>query len=133
MTQTVLVTGAAGYVGSILCEHLLDAGFKVRALDRMFFEPSLFHLCANPDFDFILGDARDEKLITEALKGVDVIIPLAAIVGAPACKRDPDMATSLNLDAVKMITRLRKPDQLIVYPTTNSGYGTKSGEHCVSY
>jgi nucleoside-diphosphate-sugar epimerase len=128
MTQTVLVTGAAGYVGSILCEHLLDAGFKVRALDRMFFEPSLFHLCANPDFDFILGDARDEKLITEALKGVDVIIPLAAVVGAPACQRDQYMATSVNLEAVKMITGLRAKEQLIVFPTTNSGYGTKSGD-----
>jgi nucleoside-diphosphate-sugar epimerase len=128
MTQTVLVTGAAGYVGSILCEHLLDAGFKVRALDRMFFEPSLFHLCANSDFDFILGDARDERLMTEALRGVDVVIPLAAVVGAPACSRDPYLATSVNLEAVKMITRLRAPDQLIVYPTTNSGYGTKSGD-----
>lgn len=128
MKQTVLVTGAAGYVGSILCEHLLDAGFKVRALDRMYFEPSLFHLCANPDFDFVLGDARDEKLVTEAMKDADVIVPLAAVVGAPACSRDPIMATSVNLDAVRMITRLRSRDQLIVYPTTNSGYGTKSGD-----
>lgn len=128
MKQTVLVTGAAGYVGSILCEHLLDAGFKVRALDRMYFEPSLFHLCANPDFDFVLGDARDEKLVTEAIKDADVIVPLAAVVGAPACSRDPIMATSVNLDAVRMITRLRSRDQLIVYPTTNSGYGTKSGD-----
>lgn len=128
MTQTVLVTGAAGYVGCILCEHLLDAGFKVRALDRMYFEPSLFHLCANNDFDFILGDARDERLIADALKGVDIIVPLAAVVGAPACSRDPDLATTVNLDAVRLITRLRSPEQLIVYPTTNSGYGTKSGD-----
>jgi nucleoside-diphosphate-sugar epimerase len=128
MTKTILVTGAAGYVGSILCEHLLDAGFKVRAIDRMFFEPSLFHLCANRDFDFLLGDVRDERLMTEALKGVDVIIPLAAVVGAPACQRDTYMATSVNLEAVRMITRLRAPSQLIVFPTTNSGYGTKSGD-----
>ncbi len=67
-------------------------------------------------------------LITEALKGVDVIIPLAAVVGAPACQRDQYMATSVNLEAVRMITRLRSPGQLIVFPTTNSGYGTKSGD-----
>src|ERR1700691_3955996 len=103
MTQTVLVTGAAGYVGSILCEHLLDAGFKARALDRTVYEPSLFHLCAHRDFDFILGGGRDERLMAEALKGVDVIAPLAAVVGALACKQDAQLATSVNLDAVRLI------------------------------
>lgn len=128
MCQTILVTGAAGYVGSVLCEHLLDAGFRVLAFDRMFFEPSLFHLCANRDFDFLLGDVRDESLMARATAAADVIIPLAAMVGAPACQRDPYLATSVNLDAVKLITRLRSPRQLIVYPTTNSGYGAQSGD-----
>jgi nucleoside-diphosphate-sugar epimerase len=128
MSEIVLVTGAAGYVGSVLCEHLLQAGFRVRALDKITFEPSLFHLCANPQFDFILGDVRDEKLIAQAMIGADVIIPLAAIVGAPASKRDPWMTTEINRDAIRLITKLRSPSQLIIYPTTNSGYGTQTGD-----
>jgi len=128
MPETVLITGGAGYVGSILCEHLLQAGFLVRVLDKMTFEPSLFHLCANPHFDFILGDVRDEPLMARAMAGVDAIIPLAAIVGAPASKRDPWMTTAINLDAIRLITRLRSPRQLIVYPTTNSGYGAQTGD-----
>jgi nucleoside-diphosphate-sugar epimerase len=131
MSATILITGAAGYVGSILCETLLSAGFRVTALDKMSFEPSLFHLCSNPCFDFIHGDVRDEKLMAKAMQSADVIIPLAALVGAPLCARDPWTATSVNLDAVRMVTRLRSPRQLIIYPTTNSGYGTKSGDvHC---
>ena len=131
MSATILITGAAGYVGSILCETLLSAGFRVTALDKMSFEPSLFHLCSNPCFDFIHGDVRDEKLMAKAMQSADVIIPLAALVGAPLCARDPWTATSVNLDAVRLVTRLRSPRQLIIYPTTNSGYGTKSGDvHC---
>lgn len=131
MSATILITGAAGYVGSILCETLLSAGFRVTALDKMSFEPSLFHLCSNPCFDFIHGDVRDEKLMAKAMQSADVIIPLAALVGAPLCARDPWTATSVNLEAVRLVTRLRSPRQLIVYPTTNSGYGTKSGDvHC---
>jgi nucleoside-diphosphate-sugar epimerase len=131
MSATILITGAAGYVGSILCETLLNCGFRVVALDKMSFEPSLFHLCANPCFDFIHGDVRDERLMAKAMQSADVIIPLAALVGAPLCQRDPWTATSVNLDAVRLVTRLRSPRQLIIYPTTNSGYGTKSGDvHC---
>lgn len=126
MPETILVTGAAGYVGSILCEHLLQAGYRVFALDIMNFEPSMLHLCFNPNFDFILGDVRDETQMTQALAGVDVILPLAAIVGAPASKRDPWMTTTVNRDAIRLLTKLRSPHQLIVYPTTNSGYGTQT-------
>ena len=125
----VLVTGGSGYIGSILCEHLLDKGYKVTAVDNLMYKQSpLFHLCNNPNFEFVFGDARDEKLISSLIKGVDVIIPLAAIVGAPACDLDPWMAKSTNFDAVKLINRLRSKNQLIIYPTTNSGYGTKSGD-----
>lgn len=125
----ILVTGGAGYLGSVLCEHLLDAGHQVKVVDSLMYGSSnLFHLCANPNFDFIRGDVREESLIKLAVQDADVIIPLAAIVGAPACDGDPWLAESINLDAVRLINRLRSSEQLMVYPTTNSGYGTKSGE-----
>ena len=129
----VLVTGGAGYIGSILSEHLLDQGYQVTVLDSLIYSPqgTEFHLCANPDFDFIFGDVRDEKILKNAVDKADVIIPLAAIVGAPACDRDVLMSSSVNFDAVKLINKLRSKDQLVIYPTTNSGYGTKSGSvHC---
>lgn len=94
----------------------------------MYGEQNLFHLCANPDFDFVSGDARDERLMKKLVSTADVIIPLAAIVGAPACDRDPLMARTVNLDAVQHILKLRTSSQLVIYPTTNSGYGTKSGD-----
>lgn len=125
----ILITGGAGYLGSILTEHLLSKQYQVTVLDNLMYgEQSLFHFCANPNFDFIYGDTRNEALVKEHVASADVIIPLAAIVGAPACALDPLMAISVNRDAIKMINRLRHPTQLIIYPTTNSGYGTKSGE-----
>ena len=125
----VLVTGAAGYIGSILCEHLLDAGYHVTAVDNLMYgQHSLFHLCANPHFEFVYGDVRDEGLMRRLVKEANVLIPLAAIVGAPACDRDPWLARSVNLEAVRMLNRLRGPSQLVIFPNTNSGYGTTSGE-----
>jgi len=125
----ILITGGAGYLGSILTEHLLFKNYHVTVLDNLIYgEQNLFHFCANANFDFVYGDARNETLVKGLVSSVDVIIPLAAIVGAPACSLDPLMATSVNLEAVKMINRLRHSSQLIIYPTTNSGYGTKSGE-----
>src|SRR5262245_26268247 len=125
----VLVTGGAGYIGSILCEHLLRAGHAVTVLDSLLFgEQSLFHLCADPKFDFIRGDARDDKLVGKLLEGADVVIPLAALVGAPACDRDPWLARSVNLEAIRLVNKLRRPSQLVIYPNTNSGYGTKTSE-----
>ena len=125
----VLITGGAGYLGSILAEHLLDRSYAVVVLDNLMYgEQNLFHLCANPDFEFVCGDARNEPLVRTLAARCDVIIPLAAIVGASACDRDPLMATSVNLDAIRMINRLRSSSQLLVYPTTNSGYGTRTGD-----
>ena len=125
----VLVTGGAGYLGSVLCERLLDAGYRVTAVDNLIYEPgSLFHLCADQSFEFVSGDVRDEQLMRPLVRNADVVIPLAAVVGAPACDRDPWLARSVNLDAVRLINRLRSPDQLVVFPMTNSGYGTTSGD-----
>lgn len=124
----VLVTGASGYLGSILCERLLAGGFHVLALDnQMYGAPTLLHLCAHPNFHFTLGDVRDETVLRSVVPKADVIVPLAAIVGAPACDRDPLLTTSVNYDAIVLLNKLRSPSQLVVYPTTNSGYGTKSG------
>lgn len=128
MTKQILITGGAGYLGSVMTQRFLDAGYRVTVLDNLMYgQHSLFHFCANPDFEFIYGDVRDEYTLKKILSGVDAIIPLAAIVGAPACQRDPLLARSVNLDAIRLILKLRSNDQLIVYPTTNSGYGTKSG------
>ena len=129
MREHVLVTGGAGYLGSILCEHLLDAGYRVTVVDNLTHGQAwLFHLCANPRFAFVRGDVRDRGLVERLLRDVDAIVPLAAIVGAPACDRDPQLAREVNLDAVVMLNRLRSRDQLVVFPTTNSGYGAKSGD-----
>jgi len=129
MTQRVFITGGAGYIGTILCEQLLDAGYAVTALDNLRYgQAPLFHLCSNPNFEFFVGDARDESLIKRFVKEADVIIPLAAIVGAGACDKDPWATRSTNLEAVQLINKIRSPRQLIIYPNTNSGYGTKSGD-----
>jgi nucleoside-diphosphate-sugar epimerase len=131
VTHRVLVTGGLGYLGSILCEHLLDAGFRVTALDNLMYgagQQGLFHLCANPAFDFIKGDVRDEVVMRPALKEADVVVHLAGIVGAAACDRDPVLATTVNLDSVRLLNKLRSPNQLVIFPNTNSGYGATSGQ-----
>ena len=131
MAERVLVTGGLGYLGSILCEHLLAAGYNVTALDNLLYgtgQQGLYHLCANPAFAFIRGDVRDAESMQPALKDADVIVHLAAIVGAAACDHDRQMASSVNLDAARLLDRLRSPNQLVVFPNTNSGYGITSAE-----
>lgn len=125
----VLVTGGAGYLGSILCEHLLAAGHRVTVIDNLMYgQQTLFHLCARRELEFHFGDVRDEALLQRVLREVDAVIPLAAIVGAPACDRDPWLARAVNYEAVVTLNRLRSPSQQLIIPITNSGYGTKSGE-----
>jgi nucleoside-diphosphate-sugar epimerase len=128
MPTRVLVTGGAGYLGSILCEHLLAAGYQVTAVDNLMYgQRSLFHFCAQSSFDFVRGDVRDESLMRRLIDRHDVLLPLAAIVGAPACDRDPWLAQAVNRDAIALLNRLRSRQQLVLFPVTNSGYGTKSG------
>ena len=125
---TVLITGVAGYLGTIISEHFLRAGYRVVGVDNLTFGSApLNHLCEQSAFEFVREDARNEPAMAELIKQADVIIPLAAVVGMPACQRDPWLATSVNLEAVRLVNRLRSPSQLIVYPNTNSGYGIKSG------
>jgi len=123
------MTGGAGYLGCEMIPALLRAGHEVCVVDNLMYgQHTLFHLCAEPGFDFVRGDARDEQLMAELVPQADVILPLACIVGAPACDRDPWLATAVNLEAVRLVNRLRSPSQLVVYPTTNSGYGATTGE-----
>ncbi len=130
--QNILVTGGAGYLGSIIIPELLSLGHKVTVLDNFMFKQNpLAHVCANPEFDVIRGDARDEGLIKDAIKDVDVVIPLAALVGAPLCNNDQLGTTSINRDAVIMLTKLLSKDQRILMPITNSGYGIgEKGKFC---
>ena len=120
----VLVTGGAGYIGSILVPHLLEEGYQVTVLDNfMYGQASLLDCCHSPRLAIVRGDARDRWLVSEHLKGADVILPLACLTGAPLCDRDPIGARTVNADAVKMLLELRSADQWVIFPTTNSGYG----------
>jgi len=120
----ILVTGAAGYIGSILVPELLKRGDEVTALDSfMYNQTSLLDCCNDRKLTVTRGDARDKELVSELIKDVEVIIPLACLTGAPLCKKDPVSARATNLDAIRMIVELRGKDQRIVFPTTNSGYG----------
>ena len=129
MVKKVVMTGAAGYLGSVMCGRLLEAGYSVMALDNLMYgQHSLLQYCHNPRFDFVFGDARDRRTMRRLLKDADAVIPLAALVGAPACDRDPLLARSVNTDAVRMLLELRSPNQLVIFPNTNSGYGAQSGD-----
>lgn len=132
MPTHVLVTGGAGYLGSILVPSLLENGYHVTVLDNFMHNPnSLTECCVHPGFSVIRGDCRDRGTVEAGLKRADIIIPLAAIVGAPACKADQTAATATNRDAVRMLLELRSKNQRVLYPTTNSGYGIgEKGKYC---
>ncbi|NQV56700.1 MAG: SDR family oxidoreductase [Rhodospirillales bacterium] len=128
----IFITGGAGYLGSILVPALLGEGHKVSVLDNfMFGQSSLAHVCADTNFDLIRGDARDKDAVKPLAKDADIVIPLAALVGAPLCDKDPLGATSINRDAVEMLVRLLSKDQRIIMPVSNSGYGVgEAGKFC---
>lgn len=126
--SSILVTGGAGYLGSILVPELLAAGHHVTVLDTfMFQQNSLAHVCHDPNLTIARGDARNETHLAPLLHDADIVIPLAALVGAPLCARDEIGAVSTNRDAIIMLIRLLSPDQRILMPTTNSGYGIGAG------
>ena len=125
MSHNILVTGGAGYLGSIMVPDLLNAGHKVTVLDNfMFQQASLNHVCNNPNFSIIKGDIRIESVMAPLLKKADVVIPLAALVGAPLCNLDPVGATTINHDAITLMIKLLSKQQIVLMPTTNSAYGT---------
>lgn len=128
----ILVTGAAGYIGSIMVPRLLAAGHSVLALDNfMYRQTSLLDCCNDLKFDLVRGDCRDRELVARCLKQVDVIFPLACLTGAPLCKTDPVGAQQIVLDAVRDLLEMRSKQQRIIYPVTNSGYGIgEKGKFC---
>jgi len=131
MGVKILVTGGAGYIGSILVPHLLQRGYQVVVIDNfMYNQISLLDCCHNKNLTIIRGDARDRDLISGQLKEVDVIFPLACLTGAPLCSKDPIGAKNTNFDAVKMILDLRGKEQTLLFPTTNSGYGIGEAGIC---
>jgi nucleoside-diphosphate-sugar epimerase len=126
------VTGGAGYIGSTLVPMLLDRGFRVTVVDNfMFGQDSLSAVCHQPAFQLVRGDVRNQELMRPLVGKADIIIPLAALVGAPLCDRDPLAATTTNKDAiVSMLGELGR-EQRVVIPITNSGYGVgEAGKHC---
>jgi len=133
MEQTkVLITGGAGYIGSVMTPMLLEKGYDVTVLDIFYFNQStLLDSCMNPNFHIIRGDCRNEETMRAAMEGKDYIIPLAAMVGFPLCKADEVAARTINLEAIQLLLRLRKPEQRVIYPCTNSGYGVgEDGKFC---
>ena len=125
MSYNILVTGGAGYLGSTLVPELLKEGHSVTVLDNfMFKQNSLAHCCHYSNFNVVRGDIRVENTIKPLMAKADIIIPLAALVGAPICARDPIGATTTNHDAIALMLSLLSKEQRVLMPTTNSAYGT---------
>lgn len=128
----ILITGAAGYIGSVLLPYFLKEGYEILAIDNFLYnQNSLLDCCSDKNLTIVRGDARDEKLISESIKNTDFIIPLACLTGAPLCQKEPEAARTTDLEAIKILLRLKSPEQKIIFPTTNSGYGiSQEGIYC---
>jgi nucleoside-diphosphate-sugar epimerase len=124
MPEKVLVTGGAGYIGSILVPALLAKGYAVRVLDQfLYHQTSLLDCCADPKLEILRGDCRDRDTLCRALRDADYVFPLAALVGAPVCDADKIGASTTNLEAVRLLISLLSSRQRLLFPCTNSGYG----------
>lgn len=128
--KKILVTGGAGYIGSVLCPILLSEGYSVTVIDNLLFnQHSLNSCCAYSNFEFINGDITNFNLINEEIKKHDIIIPLAAIVGAPACAKNESLAKLVNYDACMNIINQSSTNQIVIFPNTNSGYGISNSDN----
>ena len=128
----ILITGGAGYIGSVLTPTLLSLGHQVTVLDSFYFrQNSLMDCCPHANFQVVRGDCRDEALMKKLIAQADVIIPLAALVGVPLCNTDAIATQTTNQQAIEMICRLASPQQWVLMPVTNSGYGIgEKGKFC---
>ena len=127
MDKRVLVTGGAGYLGSVLVETLLDNGYNVTVFDNLMYkQTSLLHLCNDKHFKFVKGDVTDKKKLLPYIINNDIIIPLAAIVGAPACDVNKKLATDINFGQIEFIVDNLRKDQKLIMPNTNSQYGSST-------
>ena len=128
----ILVTGGAGYLGSVLVPTLLQQGYDVTVLDNfMYNQTSLLDCCIHPKLTIVRGDTRDEGLLKDLMKNVDAIFPLACLTGAPLCDKSPKDAEEIIINALQLILKYRSPNQVVIYPTTNSGYGVgEKGKFC---
>lgn len=125
MSYNILVTGGAGYLGSTMVPDLLQSGHRITVLDSfMYKQASLNHVCHHQNFSVVKGDIRIESVMAPLIKKADIVIPLAALVGAPMCSQDPVGATTINHDAIALMLKLLSKQQMVLMPTTNSAYGT---------
>jgi len=124
---SVLITGGAGYLGSVLTEVLLNKGYRVTVLDNLIYkQASVAPFAYHPNFDFVLGDVTNESTLKPLVESHDVIVPLAAIVGMPACKAQPELTVKVNYEQVKNITQWVTKNQMVLIPNTNSQYGSST-------
>lgn len=129
--QNILVTGGAGCIGSTLVPILLNSGYKVRVLDNLMYGGmGLLTNFSNPNFEMIINDVRNMKVVESALKNIDAIIHLAAIVGYPACDKYPHEAQEVNYKATKQLNELRSKNQLLIFASTGSNYGHVASGMC---
>lgn len=128
--KKVLITGGAGYIGSELTGILLNDGCQVTCMDNLMYDStSLLRYATDKGFNFVKGDVRDLSLLEKEVSKADIIIPLAALVGFPLCERDKRGAREINYEVNQWIADNKSKDQMVIYPCTNSGYGT-SEEVC---
>ena len=128
--MNILITGGAGYIGSELVDYFVN-DHKVTVLDNLMYDTtSLLRYTFHPNFNFVKGDVKDIYLMSKLLKDADLIIPLAALVGFPLCRDNPREAKEVNYDINQWIADNKSKDQLVIYPCTNSGYGSKSDGVC---
>lgn len=130
--ERILITGGAGYLGSVMVPFFLEKGYRVTVLDNfMYGQTSLLDVCHHDGLELVRGDSRDAQALKPLVKNADILIPLAALVGAPLCDRDRLAASSINRDAIDLLCTLSSKDQKILFPTTNSGYGIgEKGKFC---
>jgi nucleoside-diphosphate-sugar epimerase len=132
MNKRILVTGGAGYIGSLFVPQLLEKGYLVTVMDNFIYhQNSLLDVCYHQNLEVIFGDVRDEAIFKNEIGKHEIIVPLAAIVGSPACDKDQSLATAVNQTQIENIARWVSKEQIVLYPVTNSGYGIgQDGIYC---